>query len=209
MTTRRVPRNTSREVNAHPGIFLAEAMATGNASAAIEAQEAQGQQSFVASETLPTDMPPQDKKILQRAGVKFLGPVNGDPIFQHVELPAGWKKVPTDHSMWSDLVDDRGRKRGSIFYKAAFYDRSAHMGVSRRFRVERDYESEKRDLAMARVMDGDQPIFTTSAFEMPADDGTPDRYRERRTIAGQAVQQAVDWLQQKYPQHEDPGAYWD
>ena len=29
--------------------------------------------------------------------------------------------------MWSDLLDDKGVKRGSIFYKAAFYDRSAFL----------------------------------------------------------------------------------
>jgi hypothetical protein len=76
------------------------------------------------SDTLPTNF--QGREALEAAGVKFGAAVKGDPMFTYVELPAGWKKRSTGHAMWSDLVDDKGRKRASIFYKAAFYDRSAH-----------------------------------------------------------------------------------
>jgi hypothetical protein len=48
-----------------------------------------------------------------------------------VSLPPGWKVVPTDHSMWSDLVDAKGEKRASIFYKAAFYDRDAFIRIEK------------------------------------------------------------------------------
>jgi hypothetical protein len=44
--------------------------------------------------------------------------------------PAPWvrgKKVYSDHDMWSYIEDERGIKRVAIFYKAAFYDRSAYM----------------------------------------------------------------------------------
>lgn len=102
---------------------LMRAMDTGSASSAIYAQEAAGQKSFVGSTTLPTEV--QRKELLEAAGVKFLGPVEGDNLFQYVELPEGWQKQPTDHSMWSKLVDEQGRERASIFYKAAFYDRRA------------------------------------------------------------------------------------
>lgn len=47
----------------------------------------------------------------------------------NVELPDGWKKVGTNHDMHSDLVDETGKVRASIFYKAAFYDRRADMVV--------------------------------------------------------------------------------
>ena len=56
-----------------------------------------------------------------------------DDLFVEVTLPAGWKKEATDHSMWSKLVDDKGRERASIFYKAAFYDRDAHINITQRF----------------------------------------------------------------------------
>ncbi len=90
----------------------------------IEAQEARGQQQLVESDVLPTEVR-GNKAELEAAGVVFGDPVPGDPLFCSVQLPAGWQKQPTDHAMWSDLVDDQGRKRAGIFYKAAFYDRKA------------------------------------------------------------------------------------
>ncbi|WKZ25453.1 MAG: hypothetical protein QY322_03650 [bacterium] len=83
------------------------ALGTNDGGRAIMDQELAGQQSFVSSTTLPTDL--RGKEILEAAGVKFLGVVDDDDIFQYVELPEGWKKVPTDHSMWSNLVDGAGR----------------------------------------------------------------------------------------------------
>jgi hypothetical protein len=97
--------------------------------AGIEAQEARGQRELVSSEVLPSDCDSTSREALEAAGVVFGDQVEDDPIFQHVTLPEGWKKRPTDHSMWSELVDAEGNVRASIFYKAAFYDRSAHMSV--------------------------------------------------------------------------------
>lgn len=92
---------------------------------AIEAQEAEGQRELVQSAQLPVECHAECKAKLEAAGVKFGPALPDDPLFCNAELPAGWKKVPTDHSMWSDLVDEKGEKRAAIFYKAAFYDRSA------------------------------------------------------------------------------------
>ena len=78
--------------------LLIRGLETGDSSRAIMGQESDGQRSFVQSTTLPTDM--RDAKvILEAAGVKFLGVVKDDPMFQYVELPNGWKKVATSHSM--------------------------------------------------------------------------------------------------------------
>ncbi|MFH1430448.1 MAG: hypothetical protein ABIG71_02910, partial [Candidatus Uhrbacteria bacterium] len=137
---KRAPRNTGEQAGAIECAFLA--LATGDASGAICAQERSGQASFVNSTTLPTDMQGDTRKILEAAGVKFLDPVEGDDMFQYAELPDGWKRQQTDHSMWSNLVDDRGRIRAMIFYKAASYDRSAHMGTCSRFSVGLDYDRE-------------------------------------------------------------------
>ena len=109
--------------------LLMRALGHGDSSRAIMDQEADGQQSFVGSDTLPTEIQGNGKAILEAAGVKFLGVVEGDDLFQYVQLPAGWKKEGTGHSMWSSLVDDKGQERASIFYKAAFYDRRAFMSV--------------------------------------------------------------------------------
>ena len=96
---------------------------------AIEAQEARGQKELVESEVLPAECQPKLKAELEAAGVRFLEVVPDDKMFQKVELPAGWRKKSTDHDMWSNLVDGTGKVRAMIFYKAAFYDRSAFMSA--------------------------------------------------------------------------------
>ena len=121
----RAPRAPNPELDGM--MMLADAMSRGSSDGLIEESEKRGQQSFVNSDTLPTE---GDRKELEAAGVRFLGPVEGDPIFTYVELPEGWKKVATDHDMWSKLVDAEGVERASIFYKAAFYDRSAFLSVT-------------------------------------------------------------------------------
>ena len=95
---------------------------------AIEDQEARGQAELVNSEVLPASCGGREK--LEAAGVVFGSPVDGDPLFVHAALPDGWKKRPTEHSMWSDLIDAEGKVRANIFYKAAFYDRKAHMNAT-------------------------------------------------------------------------------
>jgi hypothetical protein len=95
----------------------------------IEASEARGQQELAGSQQLPTKIDAASKTALEVAGVKFGEPTPGDPLFRSATLPKGWQVKPTDHSMWSDLLDETGKKRASIFYKAAFYDRDAFMRV--------------------------------------------------------------------------------
>jgi len=95
-------------------------------SGAIEITEAVGQKELINSDVLPTKC---DIEKLTKLGVVFGDQVENDDLFRYVVLPAGWKKVPTDHSMWSKLVDSEGNEIASIFYKASSYDRKAHMCV--------------------------------------------------------------------------------
>lgn len=114
---RRAPRNTTADQRANPMGFFADAAVVGPSNA-IEMQESRGQRDFVQSDTLPTDVGGALKTQLEQAGVVFGEVVKDDPLFTFVTLPAGWKKVGTDHSMWSDLVDDKGVKRASIFLQS-------------------------------------------------------------------------------------------
>lgn len=96
-------------------------------SNAIHAQEKAGQELVVNTTILPKEMG-------NRADYEALGVVFGpdyDDLFLHAALPAGWHKVGTDHDMWSEVADAEGNVRIKIFYKAAFYDRRAHMFIHR------------------------------------------------------------------------------
>lgn len=181
---------------------LDEAMARGTAEGVIEAQEAAGQQSFVNSTTLPSDMRDGAHEGLETAGVVFGDPVPGDEMFIYAALPEGWKKVPTSHSMWSDLVDDKGRKRASIFYKAAFYDRSAFLHVERRFAVREDYERE--DVIIMRALDGNEVVFTSQEYLYV------ERYSdEYNSQLKKAIAEVNAWFEEHYPDWENADAYWD
>ena len=98
--------------------FLAAIMPGG-----IERQEAQGQAKLVASAMLPKEMDGITRPELEALG--FIFGTDADELFVNVQMPDGWRKEATDHSLWSDLRDDEGRKRASVGYKAAFYDRWA------------------------------------------------------------------------------------
>jgi hypothetical protein len=98
---------------------------------AIEEQEAEGAAAMQqgACEVIPARFNSGSEKDLKKLGFK-LGPVDErDPLFREATLPAGWQRKGTGHSMWTYIVDEHGRERLSMFYKAAFYDRDAFINV--------------------------------------------------------------------------------
>jgi len=127
------PENTSRR---DPLTNLLGIMGEGQSEYITGMKEA-GQRQVVASSVMPADAPwadrpsysmraPLDGVSLESLGFAKGEPVKGDPLFVQATLPEGWKKEGSDHAMWSHVVDERGVQRVGIFYKAAFYDRSAH-----------------------------------------------------------------------------------
>lgn len=112
---------------------LLGALATGSASRAIEEQERNGQASLIhAREGNVVQIPldgSEHAEAFEAIGITLGEPT--DELFRSATLPEGWKIVATDHSMWTRLLDDKGEERASIFYKAAFYDRRAHISLTR------------------------------------------------------------------------------
>jgi hypothetical protein len=115
--------NTS---NRNPIDHMAGIMVEGQGNY-IENMEARGQRELVASAQFPTER----EGDFEALGFVFSDPLPDDPLFCNAEFPEGWRLVPSDHSMWSEIVDETGARRGSVFYKAAFYDRSAFAQVDR------------------------------------------------------------------------------
>lgn len=103
--------------------------ALGDSDSYITGMEAAGQQQLVNSTMLPTKVNSGSDDDLRALGFQLGDPDPNDPMFRPVTLPDGWSKQRTDHSMWSKVVDELGRTRLSIFYKAAFYDRDAFINV--------------------------------------------------------------------------------
>lgn len=166
----------------------------------IEAQEKRGQieQSFL--ETLPKDLGQRfgrdAKPLLEKLGFRFGG--DYDDLFFKCEFPTGWRKKPTEHSMWSEIVDEKGRKRGMIFYKAAFYDRSAHAHLEARFGVSKYEDTGTKGERAVAVTDCGGTLETFGTYK----DG---EYAKGDALAAKAV----EWLKKNYPDYENPLAYWD
>lgn len=105
-------------------LILLDAMDNGGSSERVlVALEAAGQRQLVASAVIPTEM--GDRTAYEALGFTFGDVVKGDALFIHCELPAGWSKEGSDHNMWSYIVDQLGRRRVAVFFKAAVYDRRA------------------------------------------------------------------------------------
>jgi len=174
----------------------------------IERQEAEGQKAFVTSGTLPNCSQLQQKQ-LEKAGFTF--GTQADDLFVNVRFPPGWTKKATDHSMWSELRDAKGRKRAGIFYKAAFYDRSAHMQLERRYTV--SGEALKADGSVFDWAKDKQPVKERAVVTDHATGQTlwaSDPWLYAEFSAGdKPTGVATAWLKEHFPEHEDPSAYWD
>ena len=173
----------------------------------IEAQEARGQQDFITTETLPKECNSRTtREQLEQMGIVF--GEDADDLFVNVRLPAGWKKVPTSHSMWSKLVDEQGRERAAIFYKAAFYDRSAHITLVHRFSytiqplcghdADYDWNTEPR---VGIVTDCDKEIWRTDAIA-PSEE--LKGFMIRDILSGACK----EWLDERYPDWMNTLSYW-
>ncbi|TDD36107.1 hypothetical protein E1286_38740 [Nonomuraea terrae] len=121
------PRDTSKT---DALLLLADAMGSGGMEGAILRMEADGQREFVNSEVIPTKITGGSEADLTALGFHLGEQVEGDPLFRRVTLPDGWKREAADHSMWSYIIDGLGRRRVSVFYKAAFYDRRAGLSIN-------------------------------------------------------------------------------
>lgn len=182
----------------------------------IEAQEARGQRDFVASETLPKECSFCTREQLEQMGITF--GEDADDLFVHVQLPDGWNKIPTDHSMWSNLVDERGRERAKIFYKAAFYDRRASINLTARFSChvdpvrgwdDPDYQDGNWHCV---VLDAGKVVWAADEQVEPEPHYSEDSreawldWRDRKSKLGNL---GKEWLEEHYPNWRDPLAYWE
>jgi hypothetical protein len=171
----------------------------------IERQEAAGQAKLVKSaDRLPTAVNyPYDttiSEVSEKLGIQ-LGSIIDD-VFIEATFPKGWHIKPTEHSMWSNLIDDRGRKRASIFYKAAFYDVSAHINFECRYDINGYATREDGGVKLrgCQVVDrSTEKVLWSSDFV-----GERDFKAQDKNSA-----EARKWLNENFPQRDDPFAYWN
>lgn len=199
MTTRNTPAALAAAAAGDMANFIVASTPGG-----IERQEAQGQLDMIEALRLPRHITTAGvtwDKLVEQWGISYKP--SDDELFHDVTLPTGWQLVATGHSMWSDLIDDRGGTRASVFYKAAFYDRRADMRLNRRYVVEYFVErdaDEKPTTCGYRIKDaaGDTVIETIGTAPY-LDFQAHDKLRA----------DADKRIAELYPEHADPFAYWN
>ena len=202
---------TRNAVNDRGLLLMAAVMGPG---AALARAERQGLEANRCDETLPTNMGDQ-RPIFEKMGISFHGEVEGDPLFTKATLPPGWRKEHTGHSMGLVLLDDKGRERASIFYKAAFYDRNAHMSASYRYKAIPNYsDADYQEYARGVVCDGDVEIWTTDRVKITKENsrGVYNRTKgdyDVKPVRDAQRDKAAAWLDENRPGWKDPLARWD
>lgn len=199
-------------------LVLLEALATGDVGGAIERSEARGQAALVHGDDLPTDMDGvTQEEVTEATGIVFGEKV--DHLLTRVTLPAGWSKRRTDHAMHSELVDDKGRVRAGIFYKAAFYDRRADMYFRPFWRIETAYHDAQNRPKW--IGNGENPEFNGKLLRsvvildgfgaeamryepIGADDYTDEAFAKD----DENKKAARAWLDANHPDWRSPFAYW-
>ena len=174
----------------------------GGGDGEIERMEAEGQASFVESEVLPANFirpfSAGDFETLRNWGFVIGDVVEEDPLWIYATLPPGWERRATDHDMWSEIVDEKGRVRIMVFYKAAFYDRRASMELVSRLSIARGFQPEEGD-------GGEVAILVDGFKRLKSFGGRHLSYSERTSVHEEAGQ----WLRARFPECNSHSAYWE
>jgi hypothetical protein len=159
------------------------------------------------ADRLPTKIDAQHKIAFEKMGIKFLGPTE-DKLFQSVSMPEGWtfEHSPEDYRTVY-ILDEKKRKRGYYWYKAASYDQAAYAIACRRFDLNmRYFDNYTREVAF--VLDTIDPknrnhvIFMAEAKFKKDREAFDDNSQKVKTPA-------LAWIAANIPNIDDPCAYWD
>ena len=172
----------------------------------IEHMEEEGQQQAVSNTMMAREMNPS-KEEWEQIGFVFTD-IPGDDVLCMAILPEGWSIKATDHSMWNEIIDANGMKRGSMFYKASFYDRSAHMYLERRYGVCSSYVGD--DYLTTEIYFGNakEKLFVAGQVHISKDATRKERlakYKKEDKL--RAI--AKKFGDKNYPDWENVHAYWD
>ena len=160
-------------------------------------------EALIKAIALPVDMGDNDHQILKQYGIKFNGIVEGDEMFENVELPEGWSVVETDKPEWFSLDDDEGNSRAVIHYSTSYYKRYAWLRTTRRFAIVPDYDYEDHNPEVrVRVTDYGVTAFTSKEYSY--DHSSSEQYE---AVKDAAHKEALGWLEENYPQWENYLAY--
>jgi len=217
------------EAKLQAGMILALAMGGEDAGTAVDIVTGMGTRAFQADESLPTQGSPinpqyihddearaNHEKSWAATGIEF-GEATSKDMFVPVKLADGWKKVRTDHPLWTHLIDDKGRIRAEIFYQSAFWDSEAFIRLVRRFTIRKVYfetEDDNRPIQF-EIHDSGVVMYQTKITNpgrRPDRSGTEESkafYERQEAMQKDSQKECKDFLDAQWPDWEQDWAHWD
>lgn len=150
----------------------------------------------------------EDKPQFEALGFTFGEVVNR--VLCRATLPAGWKQdYDQTDSRGQVILDDKGRKRVTMFIKLAYYDMYASMVLLRRFRAAnrslggyRPHMTEtERETRENVVTDAGEVVWTSGQLKPSG--------LNKYEIQSVWEKEVWDMLDKALPNNNDPLAYWN
>lgn len=205
MTPKEKSQLVDYEVKLPPAEML-RLMMKDRAAATAKSIEEEGQRELLAANGASLPITGSEHPCFAKMGIVFGAALDG--FFREATLPPGWSlEASGEHVMWTDLVDDRGRKRARLHHKALLTARMASMKPTVRYIARIEYQGEfgrPGESNRGFVFDNSTQteIFTTRTLRR---EGNDRMFLKTDTLK----QEVAQWLKEHFPDHEDPAAYWD
>lgn len=131
-----------------------------------------------------------------------------DNVLCWATLPEGWSLKATDYPTWYDILDEHGRKRGSMVYKDVLWDRNACMNLENRYKVCSVYVTDDRTIEEVYFGNEDEKLFVAGQIYRPKNlrlEEMQVKYTEYKRLRAMAKQ----FGDENYPGWESVHAYWN
>ena len=190
--------------NLYQALMLARLMS--GETHVVGKMEAECQQDAVRNTTVAKRMNP-DREEWEKLGFTF-SEIPGDSVLCNATLPKGWRLEASDHPMWNYIYDEKGRKRGQMFYKSSFYDRDANMSLYHCYSVCSDYIDEEHTTTEIYFGNEHEKLYVAGQVHTPKH-ATREEYIAKNEEENRLRKLAQNFAEEYYPDYKDVTAYWD
>lgn len=143
----------------------------------------------------------------EQLGFSFVD-IYGDDVLCKAIMPFGWEVKPTQHPRYFNILDEKGLKRGSMYYCPEFDNRRASMHLVCRYGVHQTYIKKypfSHHIQQIIFGNEDEKLFIASEVLVPTSVLYEDRDVELIERSRAAAQQFGD---DNYPDWRNVHAYW-
>jgi hypothetical protein len=175
-------------------------------ASACDHQSHSAQRLLVSSDLVPMQIGGAQLWELEQMGFVFGAQTHR--LFMHAQFPEGWKKVATDHPLHTDVVDEMGRRRAGIFYRADLCNQRADMTMFARYQIDafaRATDGVGYDVA---VTDCGSTVERFGTWSDGAKAGSREQTQSAQRAREKLAAQARAWLHKKRPKWHNPLLYW-